>query len=56
MIYKRSLRYIHYSWSYLIEMVRYMEVTRAQLPMGRDSRKRGWRKLPRGPSSKPRDL
>ena len=39
-----------------MEMVRYMEVTRAQLPMGRERRNTGWRKVPRGPSSNPRDL
>ena len=41
---------------YLIEIVRYMEVTRVKLPMGRESRNRGVSRLPRGPSRSPRDL
>ena len=39
-----------------MEIVRYMEVTRAKLPMGRDNKNRGVSRLTRGPSSKPWDL
>ena len=41
---------------YLIEIVRYMEVTRAQLPIGREKRNKGCISQAKEPSNNLRDL